>query len=53
MNAPSQRGFRGNKAGLPSKICQGCGRLMTWRKKWARNWGEVKFCSSACQRGAR
>jgi hypothetical protein len=23
---------------------------MTWRKNWARNWDEVKFCSAACRR---
>lgn len=23
---------------------------MTWRKKWANNWDEVRYCSSACQR---
>ena len=24
---------------------------MTWRKKWAKNWDEVKYCSDACRRG--
>ena len=23
---------------------------MTWRKKWERNWDEVRYCSSACRR---
>ena len=23
---------------------------MTWRKGWAKNWDEVKFCSDACRR---
>lgn len=23
---------------------------MTWRKKWANNWAEVKYCSDACRR---
>jgi nucleoid-associated protein YgaU len=23
---------------------------MTWRKSWAKNWDEVKFCSDACRR---
>jgi hypothetical protein len=23
---------------------------MTWRKSWARNWAEVKFCSDACRK---
>jgi hypothetical protein len=35
---------------LPSKPCQTCGRVMTWRRKWARSWDEVKFCSDACRR---
>ncbi|MFY7866879.1 DUF2256 domain-containing protein [Roseateles sp.] len=24
---------------------------MTWRKHWAKNWAEVKFCSVACRSG--
>ena len=43
-------GFRGNKAALPSKPCAACGRAMSWRQRWARNWDEVKFCSDACRR---
>jgi hypothetical protein len=23
---------------------------MTWRKRWAKNWDEVKYCSDACRR---
>jgi len=23
---------------------------MTWRKKWERNWDEVRYCSDACRR---
>lgn len=23
---------------------------MTWRKQWAKNWAEVKFCSDACRK---
>ena len=23
---------------------------MTWRKSWAKNWDEVKFCSDACRK---
>ncbi|MEY3273374.1 MAG: hypothetical protein RLZZ341_2275, partial [Pseudomonadota bacterium] len=36
---------------LPSKPCVACGRPMSWRKRWAANWDEVKFCSDACRRG--
>ncbi len=43
-------GFRGNKAGLPSKPCAACGRPMSWRRRWARTWDEVKYCSDACRR---
>lgn len=32
------------------KPCSVCGRTMTWRRKWARNWDEVKYCSDACRR---
>ena len=42
-------GFRGNKSALPSKPCVACGRDMTWRKSWAKNWDEVKYCSDACR----
>jgi hypothetical protein len=36
---------------LPSKPCVACGRAITWRKKWARDWENVKYCSDACRRG--
>ena len=32
------------------KTCQACGRTITWRKKWARDWDEVRWCSDACRR---
>ncbi len=41
--------FKGNKASLPSKPCTVCGREMTWRKSWAKNWDQVKYCSDACR----
>ncbi len=41
------------KADLPTKICAACGRPFTWRKKWASNWEEVRFCSDACRSGRR
>jgi hypothetical protein len=44
-------GFRGNKAGLPRKLCSACGREMVWRKSWAKNWEAVKYCSEACRSG--
>ena len=45
--------FKGNKQALPSKPCAHCGREMTWRKAWAKNWDEVKFCSERCRREAK
>ena len=44
-----ESGFKGNKASLPSKPCVACGRPMSWRKAWARNWADVKYCSDACR----
>ncbi|MCC7052845.1 MAG: DUF2256 domain-containing protein [Gemmatimonadaceae bacterium] len=35
----------------PSKDCLRCGRPFTWRKKWARDWESVKYCSERCRRG--
>jgi len=42
-------GFKGNKQSLPSKPCKVCGRDMTWRKAWAKNWDQVLYCSDACR----
>ncbi len=33
-----------------AKTCTACGRRMEWRKAWAKNWDEVKYCSDACRR---
>ena len=35
---------------VPSKICRSCGREISWRKKWEKNWAEVAYCSDACRR---
>jgi len=40
---------KGNKQSLPSKPCVACGRPMSWRKKWEKNWDQVKYCSEACR----
>lgn len=42
-------GFKGNKSALPSKSCAVCGRAMSWRKAWAKNWDAVRYCSEACR----
>jgi hypothetical protein len=47
---PTNQSFKGNKASLPSKLCVACGRVMTWRKSWEKNWEQVKFCSDACRK---
>lgn len=38
---------------LPTKTCAVCGRVITWRRKWARDWDNVRYCSDACRRRAR
>jgi hypothetical protein len=39
------------KPNLPEKICAACGRAFAWRKKWARDWEQVRYCSDACRDG--
>jgi len=38
------------KQHLPVKICSACARPFTWRKKWARDWDQVRHCSERCRR---
>lgn len=33
-----------------AKTCASCGRAIEWRKKWARDWAEVRYCSDECRR---
>lgn len=42
-------GKRVLKSNLPQKLCAACKRPFTWRKKWARDWDKVKFCSERCR----
>lgn len=37
------------KQHLPEKNCAACGRPFAWRKKWERDWEQVKYCSDACR----
>ncbi|MDX2237587.1 MAG: DUF2256 domain-containing protein, partial [Hyphomonadaceae bacterium] len=30
-----------------------CGRPFAWRKKWARDWEAVKYCSDRCRMQGR
>lgn len=32
------------------RICMVCGRSISWRRKWSRDWEHVKYCSDACRR---
>jgi hypothetical protein len=50
-NAESDR-FR-NPHGLPTKVCPACGKPFTWRKKWARDWEQVVYCSDKCRQGRK
>ncbi|NMG01569.1 DUF2256 domain-containing protein [Azoarcus taiwanensis] len=38
------------KSHLPHKLCASCGRSFAWRRKWARVWDEVRYCSERCRR---
>ena len=38
------------KRDLPTKVCQVCQRPFAWRKKWARDWDNVVYCSDRCRR---
>jgi len=40
---------RYTKSTLPEKVCEACGRPFAWRKKWARDWDNVKTCSERCK----
>lgn len=41
------------KSDLPTKTCASCGLPFTWRKKWERDWDNVKYCSDRCRRDAK
>ena len=32
------------------KTCAVCGRTITWRKKWEKDWEQVRYCSERCRR---
>ncbi|MFD1342376.1 DUF2256 domain-containing protein [Litorisediminicola beolgyonensis] len=38
------------KSDLPHKTCPVCGRPFAWRRKWARDWDSVIYCSERCRR---
>ncbi|WP_348637660.1 DUF2256 domain-containing protein [Minwuia sp. IMCC3077] len=41
------------KSDLPVKTCATCQRPFAWRRKWALNWAQVRYCSERCLRSAR
>ncbi|WP_084327420.1 DUF2256 domain-containing protein [Salinarimonas rosea] len=41
------------KADLPTKTCAACGRPFAWRRKWERDWENVRFCSDRCRSDVR
>lgn len=41
------------KSELPAKVCAHCQLPFTWRKKWERDWEQVKYCSERCRRAGR
>jgi hypothetical protein len=36
------------KNGFAPKICITCNLPFEWRKKWAKDWENVKYCSKRC-----
>ena len=49
----SNTGRARSKDGLPvsrvAKHCMICGRTIQWRKKWERDWANVRYCSNQCR----
>ncbi len=41
------------KPNLPAKVCVAYRRPFAWRKKWARDWERVVYCSERCRREGR
>lgn len=33
-----------------TRTCAACGRTIEWRRKWERDWDDVRWCSDACRR---
>jgi hypothetical protein len=41
------------KGDLPQKICETCKKPYAWRKKWARAWDTIRYCSQRCKSEAK
>ncbi|MGB1925151.1 MAG: DUF2256 domain-containing protein [Rubripirellula sp.] len=50
---PPHKPMPHKKENLPSKSCLRCGRPFAWRKKWERDWDQVKYCSDRCRRQSK
>ncbi|MTI17967.1 DUF2256 domain-containing protein [Rhodobacteraceae bacterium RKSG542] len=37
------------KENLPTKVCAVCQRPFSWRKKWRKDWPNVRYCSKRCR----
>jgi hypothetical protein len=37
------------KNAFAPKICASCGLEFEWRKKWQRDWENVRYCSEKCK----
>ena len=33
----------------PDRTCAHCGRRFAWRRKWAKDWRHVRYCSASCR----
>tara|TARA_B100000674_G_scaffold273957_1_gene226201 strand:- start:356 stop:562 length:207 start_codon:yes stop_codon:yes gene_type:complete len=41
------------KKRLQLKNCLVCNKPFNWRKKWKRDWDNVKYCSEKCRRNKK
>ncbi|HET8859699.1 DUF2256 domain-containing protein [Marivirga sp.] len=41
------------KSEFPSKVCPVCNRPFSWRKKWEKDWENVKYCSQKCKKESK
>jgi len=37
------------KNGFAPRVCATCKLEFEWRKKWTRDWEQVKYCSDKCK----
>ncbi|MEM1035214.1 MAG: DUF2256 domain-containing protein [Pseudomonadota bacterium] len=50
---PRKNGRAIAKSDLPTKVCPVCKKPFSWRKKWEKDWDQVKYCSKRCKSAAR